>query len=113
MRNSKWVARLAVVTTGIGAVSMLTAVKAEAVVPAVSVFNVHMAEGNVGNKLMPFSVKLSMPSAAPQWVQLQPGVGGTTPATAAQDFNSAGPYLVNFAPGETAKVVIIPVMGDT
>ena len=108
--------RIAMVATGFaifGGFTVAKAAVAGAIVPAVSVYNVHMSEGNAGNKAFPFSVKLSAPSGAPQWVQLQPGVGGPTPATAGKDFNSAGPYLVNFAPGETAKVVNVPVIGDT
>ena len=112
-KYSPWRNRLAIVATGFAALGAFTVAKAEAIVPSVSVFNAHTAEGNVGNKSMPFSVKLSAPSPAAQWVQLQPGVGGPTPATANTDFNAAGPYLVNFAPNETAKVVNVPIKGDT
>jgi hypothetical protein len=112
-KYSPWRTRAAIVATGFAAFGAFTVAKAEAVTPSVSVFNVHMSEGNAGSKLMPFSVKLSMASPGAQWVQLQPGVGGTTPATANTDFNAGGPYLVNFAPGETAKVVNIPIKGDT
>jgi hypothetical protein len=110
---SPWRTRLAIVATGFAALGAIHTAKAVAAPPSVSVFNAHTAEGNVGTKPMPFSVKLSMPSPAPQWVQLQPGVGGPTPATANTDFNAAGPYVVNFAPGETAKVVNVPIKGDT
>ena len=108
--------RIAMVATGFaifGGFTVAKAAVANAALPAVSVYNVHKSEGNAGTTPMPFSVKLSAPSGAPQWVQLQPGVGGPMPAAAGKDFNSAGPYLVNFAPGETAKVVNVPVYGDT
>ena len=81
--------------------------------PAVSVYNVHMSEGNVGNKLMPFSVKLSVGSPRPAVGAAAAGSRRPHPGKAGTDFNGAGPYLVNFAANETAKVVNVPIYGDT
>ncbi len=90
-RRSAWRNRLAVVATVFAALAALSTTKAEAVVPSVSVFNVHMAEGNVGQKLMPFSIKLSIPSPAPQWVKVQTVSSGGQPGRARQGLPSHRP----------------------
>ncbi|MFT8243170.1 Calx-beta domain-containing protein [Roseomonas sp. BN140053] len=79
------------------------------VIPAVSVGDAAMAEGNAGTSQMAFNVTLSQASSAPVTVRWD-AVGGT--ATPGTDFEAAGGILT-FAPGQTSATVAVTVRGDT
>ncbi|MFH1555784.1 MAG: Calx-beta domain-containing protein [Pseudomonadota bacterium] len=78
------------------------------VLPALSVVDAAVAEGDSGTSDLAFTVSLSAPSATPVTVSYSTA-GGT--ATAGSDFTAATGTLT-FAPGETSKVVHVPVAGD-
>ncbi|HQS45856.1 MAG TPA: cellulose binding domain-containing protein, partial [Xanthobacteraceae bacterium] len=78
------------------------------VLPALSVADAAVAEGDSGTSDLAFTVSLSAPSATPVTVSYSTA-GGT--ATAGSDFTAATGTLT-FAPGETSKVVHVPVAGD-
>jgi hypothetical protein len=77
--------------------------------PALSVNDVQVKEGNSGTTNAAFTVSLSAASTQPVTVHYAM-VGGT--ATAGSDYQPTSGILT-FAPGETSKVINVPVYGDT
>jgi hypothetical protein len=73
-----------------------------------------VVEGDSGTTLAEVPVTLSAPSpvaVTATWTAVSPGPGNPEWATA-DDFGPAS-GTVTFAPGETAKTVSVPVVGDT
>ena len=81
--------------------------------PTVSIGNVQVSEGNAGSVSAQLQVTLSAASGRTVTVQAQTangaGVGG---AVAGTDYTTTN-QSVTFTPGETVKVVSVPVLGDT
>ena len=76
--------------------------------PAISVNDVSLYEGNNGSKVMPFVVSLSSPAATPVTVTYATANGT---ASAGEDF-VASSGLLTFAPGETNQTIPIQIIGD-
>jgi hypothetical protein len=76
---------------------------------ALTVNDAQVNEGASGTTNAAFTVNLSAASAQPVTVRYSTG-GGT--ATAGSDYQATS-GLLTFAPGETSKVVNVPVYGDT
>jgi len=76
--------------------------------PRVSINSVSLAEGNVGTKLMTFTVTLS--AAYDQAVTVRFGTQDATAGT--KDYKRAAGTL-RFAPGETTKTFTVEIKGDT
>ncbi|SHO67271.1 chitinase [Pseudoxanthobacter soli DSM 19599] len=81
----------------------------EPVLPALSVADASVSEGNSGTTHLMFTVTLSAASTTPVTVGYATGNGT---ATAGSDYKALTGTLT-FAPGETSKVVHIEVNGDT
>ncbi len=79
------------------------------VVPALSINDVSVREGNSGTTSAVFTVSLSPPPALPALVYFTTGNGT---AVAPSDYISNG-GLLNFAVGETNKTIGVTVNGDT
>ncbi|WP_447002194.1 Calx-beta domain-containing protein [Saccharothrix isguenensis] len=78
-------------------------------VPGLSINDVTVDEGNAGTTPATFTVSLDRPSPNPVTVDFT-----TADATAvAPGDYAATAGTVTFAPGETSKLVIVPVVGDT
>src|SRR5262249_33111621 len=77
--------------------------------PAVSVADTSGAEGGALSGKLQFSVTLAAPTDVPVSVGYAT-TGGT--AVAGSDYSSRSGTL-SFAPGETAKVIAVPLIGDT
>lgn len=77
--------------------------------PALSITDRTIVEGNAGTAPATFEVQLSQPSS--QTVTVQYATANGT-ATAGSDYTASSNTL-SFAPGETQKTVTIPVQGDT
>ncbi|MFL6260853.1 MAG: beta strand repeat-containing protein [Thermoanaerobaculia bacterium] len=75
---------------------------------AASIGNASVAEGNSGSVAAAFAVTLSVPNSRTVTVDYQTANGT---ATAGADYTAAS-GTVTFAPGETAKTVSVPVLGD-
>ncbi len=84
------------------------ALDAAPALPAVSISDAQVTEGDTGSALMVFTVSLSAASATPVSVSYST-LNGT--ARAGEDF-TASVGSVTFAPGETRKTVSVPVLGD-
>jgi subtilisin family serine protease/subtilisin-like proprotein convertase family protein len=77
--------------------------------PAVSIDDVTVAEGDGGSTDAVFNVYLSSPSTSPVAVNYT-----TLPGTASAGIDyTAASGTVSFSPGETAKTLVVPVLGDT
>jgi CSLREA domain-containing protein len=76
--------------------------------PAFSIDDVSQKEGNSGTTQFVFHVTLSAPSGLPTAVDY---VTVNQTATASSDYTATSGHL-DFAPGETAKTVIVTVNGD-
>jgi hypothetical protein len=77
--------------------------------PAISVDSVSLLEGNSGQKLATFTVKLSATSAKTVTVNYATANGT---ATAGSDYLAKSGALT-FIPGVTSQTVSVPVLGDT
>lgn len=77
--------------------------------PSISIDDVRVVEGNAGNTLATFTVRLS--AAAAQAVTVSYATAAGT-ATAGTDFTAANGQL-SFAAGELVRTVSVPVIGDT
>ena len=77
--------------------------------PRLSIGDFTVAEGNAGTTDVVFDVTVSSSSATPITVDFATSNGT---AVSASDYDPAGGTLV-FAPGETAKQIIVHVIGDT
>ncbi|ODU00866.1 MAG: hypothetical protein ABS79_02645 [Planctomycetes bacterium SCN 63-9] len=77
-------------------------------VPAITINDASVAEGNSGTKTLAFTVALS--SAATTAVTVAYSTSGGT-ATAGSDYTSTGGTLT-FAPGETQKTISVAILGD-
>ncbi|MGQ4649182.1 glycoside hydrolase family 9 protein [Lyngbya aestuarii] len=77
--------------------------------PKLSIDDVALAEGDTGNTLASFDVKLS--AASDETVKVKYATVDDT-AIAGKDYKSATGEL-SFAPGETQKTVFVSVIGDT
>jgi Calx-beta domain len=82
----------------------------EPAVPFVGALDAAVQEGNAGTTPLTFAVVLSNPSVKPVSVEVATQNGT---AQAGQDFVALAPTTVTFAPGETAKQVVVAVTGDT
>jgi hypothetical protein len=78
-------------------------------VPAISINDVSVTEGNSGTKTLDFTVSLSMTPTAITTVDYATANGT---ATSGSDYQSAS-GTVTFNPGETSKPVSITINGDT
>jgi hypothetical protein len=76
--------------------------------PALRIGDVTVTEGNTGTRAATFTVTLS--AASSQSVTVAYATGNGT-ATAGGDYQAAS-GTVTFAPGETAKTITVPVIGD-
>jgi len=97
-------------TYGYGRIDVLAAYRsAEAAAPlSVSIADVSVTEGNAGTKDARFPVTLARPSAQAVSVQFATAAGA---AQAGSDYRATSGTLT-FAPGETAKTIAVPVIGD-
>jgi parallel beta-helix repeat protein len=77
--------------------------------PIVTIADAHVTEGNSGTTNMPFTVTLSEPIGVPATVSYSATGSG---AQAGVDFVATSGQLT-FSPGETQKVINVPVIGDT
>jgi hypothetical protein len=80
-----------------------------AVPPRVNVGNKSMVEGDTGTTLMQVSVSLSQPSALPASVSY---ATADLTASAGSDYASSAGTL-NFSPGQTTKLALVQINGDT
>jgi chitinase len=87
-----------------------TIVDDEPPVPFVGALDAAVQEGNVGTTPLTFAIVLSNPSVKPVSVEVATQNGT---AVAGEDFVALPPTTVTFAPGETAKQVVVSVTGDT
>jgi len=78
--------------------------------PDITINDVTLAEGNVGNTNARFTISLSFPST--QTVTVDWVAADGTATLADSDFLPAGPLQVTFPPGVTAQTVDVPVVGD-
>ncbi len=78
--------------------------------PAISIQDVTVTEGNSGTMSASFVVTLS--AASGQTVTVSAVTANGT-ATAPSDYLAAGPTTLTFAPGQTTKVFVVTVNGDT
>ena len=77
--------------------------------PAVSIGDAGVVEGDAGTSPVSVPVTLSAPSASVVSVTYAAGAGSAHLGT---DFLASGPTVLTFAPGETAKTITIDVVGD-
>ena len=77
-------------------------------IAAVRIDDVSVTEGNAGVRTATFTVRLSIASSQPVTVDYATADGT---ATAGADYQSASGTLT-FAPGETTKLITVPVNGD-
>lgn len=77
--------------------------------PEIIINDVSVIEGNTGTKTVDFSVSLSTSSTLTVAVDYATADGT---ATAGADYQSTNGTLI-FAPGETTKLVSVPIIGDT
>lgn len=77
--------------------------------PAISINDITLAEGNTGGSFAIFTVSLSAPNSAPVSVAYTTFFGS---AGAGSDFSSSSD-VVTFAPGETEAPITVVVFGDT
>ncbi|HVW33062.1 MAG TPA: Calx-beta domain-containing protein, partial [Acidimicrobiia bacterium] len=77
--------------------------------PTVSVADITVPEGNSGTTAADFTVSLSGPASGPVSVAYATAAGS---ATAGADFRPVAGTL-HFAPGDTARTVSVPVVGDS
>jgi hypothetical protein len=80
------------------------------VVPSLTINDAIVTEGNSGTVNATFTVTLSAASGLPVTVGYATANGT---ATAGADYNALTPGTLTFAPGETAKTLIVQVRGDT
>jgi Calx-beta domain len=95
-------ARRATIADGQGVVTILTDE------PVMRIEGASASEGNADSSAMTFKVTLSVPPAQPVSVNFATADGG---ATAGSDYVAANGTL-NFAPGETEKLITVMVNGD-
>jgi len=76
--------------------------------PGVSIDDVTLPEGNVGNTSASFTVRLSAAGTEPVTVHYSTADGT---ATGGSDYQATSGTLT-FAPGETTKTIPVPVLGD-
>jgi hypothetical protein len=74
----------------------------------ISIGDVSLEEGDEGTRSAVFTVSLTSPSSEPVGVDFATAPGT---ASAGSDFTSTSGHL-DFAPGETSKTVVVPVVGD-
>lgn len=79
-------------------------------VPALSINDVAVAEGNAGSTPVTFTVSLSNPSINPVYFYYY-----TNPGTAApgRDYTEINSTFASIAPGQTSKTITVNVLGDT
>jgi hypothetical protein len=80
-----------------------------ATLPAMSIVNTGVAEGNAGTKVLPFTVSLSAPSVHPVTVDYATTAGS---AHASSDFVMTQGTLT-FAPGQVQAIAPVTILGDT
>ena len=81
-------------------------------VPSLSVGNVTVTEGNTGELLANFVVRLTPASAQTVTVKYQTAAGTTNPASAPQDYTPLPLSPLTFSPGQTSRTVSVKVRGD-
>ena len=79
--------------------------------PALSIDSPRVAEGDGGTVTLRFTVSLSLASAQPVAVSYRDA--GTGTATSGTDYTAIAPGTLTFAPGTTAQIVEVSVIGDT
>jgi hypothetical protein len=79
--------------------------------PTISISDASVSEGDVGTKLLHFSVKLSKSSAQKITANVQTVAAVSQPATANVDYSSKFAIL-EFAPGVTARNFSVSIKGD-
>lgn len=79
------------------------------VIPAASVGDVSIVEGNAGSATATFVINLSAPSEIPASVQCATADGS---ASAGHDYVATASTLT-FAPGETSKTILVEILSDT
>ncbi|MEM9653319.1 MAG: Calx-beta domain-containing protein [Actinomycetota bacterium] len=77
---------------------------------SVSIADGSIVEGDAGTSALLLDVTLS--AAAPETVTVEVGTADGTATTADSDYTAVSGQVVTFAPGQTAKQVSIPVIGD-
>lgn len=75
----------------------------------ISIDDVALPEGDIGETAFPFAVRLSAASDLPVTVTVETA---DETATAGDDYTATGPIIVQFAAGETVKTVTVTVLGD-
>lgn len=78
--------------------------------PAITLDDVSLVEGNAGTKDAVFTATLTPASGRPVTVSYKT-TDGT--ATSPADFTAVPPTTLTFAPGETQKTLTVPIVGDT
>jgi hypothetical protein len=99
---------VAVANAGSNTVSALLNEDGVPLPPSLRINDVTVTEGNTGAVAATFTVTLS--AASTQTVSVAYATGNGT-ATAGSDYQAASGTLI-FAPGETRKTIIVPVIGD-
>ena len=80
-------------------------------VPVLSIADASISEGNVGQKMARITVSLSKPSAGSVSVLLRTE-DGTAKAADGDYVALAAGTLVSFSPGQTSRVIEVPIVGD-
>ncbi|BCM88343.1 levanase [Abditibacteriota bacterium] len=78
-------------------------------IPAISIGDASIREGDKGTAPLNFAIQLSRPSSSPVSVSWQTVVGT---ATAGADYLAVPPTTLTFKPGEVRKTVSVKVVGD-
>ena len=83
------------------------------ITPSLLVNNAAVTEGNAGEVSATFTVTLKPASTQPVTVNYQTIDGATNTAASGTDYMPLPLTQLTFAPGETAKAVVVKVKGDT
>jgi hypothetical protein len=102
------VAGAAAVIVGASVAPASAAIYCEQVSPCIRVTDVTVTEGNSGTRSAAFEIKLAPAASYQMTIHYRTGGGS---ARAGADYSSRS-GSVSFQPGESTKVVSVPVLGD-